>query len=74
MSSTRVIDNLRRVEIFTRLSDAELLTLAVLQALLGFSSEARFIRYAHAHCERSLRFAIGDHANSRWVSGSSWPD
>ena len=28
MSSTRVIDNLRRVEIFTRLSDAELLKIA----------------------------------------------
>ena len=32
-----------------RLSDAELVTLAVLQALLGFDSEARFIRYATAH-------------------------
>lgn len=32
-----------------KLTDAELLTLAVLQALLGFTSEARFIRYAHAH-------------------------
>lgn len=28
------------------LSDAELLTLAVVQALLGYTSEARFIRYA----------------------------
>lgn len=32
-----------------RLSDAELLTLAVLQALLGFTSEARWIRYAKTH-------------------------
>lgn len=32
-----------------RLTDAELVTLAVLQALLGFTSEARFIRYAHSH-------------------------
>jgi Transposase DDE domain len=32
-----------------QLSDAELVTLAVLQALLGFSSEARWMRYAHAH-------------------------
>jgi hypothetical protein len=31
------------------LSDAELATLAVLQALLGFTSEARFIRYARRH-------------------------
>ena len=37
------------VGIAPRLSDAELLTLAVIQALLGFTSEARFIRHAHAH-------------------------
>ena len=37
------------VGIAPRLSDAELVTLAVLQALLGFGSEARFIRYARAH-------------------------
>jgi hypothetical protein len=29
------------------LSDAELVTLSVIQALLGYSNEARFIRYAH---------------------------
>ena len=32
-----------------RISDAELVTLAVMQALLGFTSEARWLRYAHAH-------------------------
>ena len=37
------------VGIAPRLSDAELVTLAVLSALLGFDSEARFIRYAKAH-------------------------
>ena len=37
------------VGITPKLTDAELLTLAVLQALLGFTSEARFIRHAHAH-------------------------
>jgi Transposase DDE domain len=31
------------------LSDAELVTLAVLSALLGFTSERRWLRYAHAH-------------------------
>jgi hypothetical protein len=36
------------VGIAPKLSDAELVTLAVIQALLGFTSEARFIRYAHA--------------------------
>ena len=33
-----------------RLSDAELVTLAVLQALLGFTSEARWVRYATRAC------------------------
>jgi len=37
------------IGIAPKLSDAELLTLAVLQALLGYTSEARFIRYAHIH-------------------------
>ena len=37
------------VGIAPRLNDAELVTLAVIQALLGFTSEAQFIRYAHAH-------------------------
>ncbi len=37
------------VGITPQLSDAELVTLAALQALLGFSSEARFIRHAHTH-------------------------
>ena len=32
-----------------KLSDAELLTLAVLQALLGFTSETRFLRHAAVH-------------------------
>jgi hypothetical protein len=32
-----------------RLSDAELITLVVLQALLGFTSEARWLRYANSH-------------------------
>ena len=37
------------VGIAPRLSDAELVTLAVLSALLRFDSEARFIRWAQAH-------------------------
>ena len=37
------------VGIAPRLSDAELVTLAVLQALLGFTSEARWVRHARAH-------------------------
>ena len=37
------------VGIAPRFSDAELITLAVLQAVLGYHDEARFIRYAHVH-------------------------
>ena len=37
------------VGIAPKLTDAELLTLSVLQAVLGFTSEARFIRHAHTH-------------------------
>jgi hypothetical protein len=37
-----------RVGIAPRLTDAELVTLAVMQALLGRTSEARWLRYAHA--------------------------
>jgi hypothetical protein len=38
------------VGIDPKLSDAELVTLAVMQALLGLTSEARWLRYARAHC------------------------
>jgi hypothetical protein len=37
------------VGIAPKLSDAELLSLAVLQALLGFTSETRFLRHARVH-------------------------
>jgi hypothetical protein len=37
------------VGIGPKLSDAELVTLAVMQALLGFTSEARWLRHARAH-------------------------
>jgi len=42
------------VGIVPKLTDAELVTLAVLQALLGFCSEARWLRYAHAHLGRPV--------------------
>ena len=38
-----------KVGLQPRLSDAELVTLVVLQALLGFTSEARWLRYANTH-------------------------
>jgi hypothetical protein len=44
------------VGIAPKLSDAELVTLAVLQALLGFTSEARFIRHARTHLRPWFRY------------------
>jgi hypothetical protein len=38
-----------KIGIAPKLSDAELVTVAVLQALLGFGSETRFLRYARKH-------------------------
>jgi hypothetical protein len=38
-----------RVGIAPRLSDAELVTLAVMQALLGYTSESRWLRHARCH-------------------------
>jgi hypothetical protein len=38
-----------KVGIAPKLSDAELMTLGVLQALLGFTSETRFLRHAREH-------------------------
>lgn len=38
-----------RVGIVPKLADAELVTLSVMQALLGFTSEARWLRHARAH-------------------------
>jgi hypothetical protein len=38
-----------RIGIAPQISDAELLTLAVMQALLSYTREARWLRYARAH-------------------------
>ncbi|MFJ9365557.1 IS982 family transposase [Nocardia sp. NPDC101769] len=45
-----------RVGIVPRLTDAELVTLAVMQALLGFTSEARWLRHAGAHLRHLFRY------------------
>jgi DDE family transposase len=38
-----------KVGIAPKISDAELITLAVMQAVLGYTSEARWLRYTRAH-------------------------
>jgi hypothetical protein len=45
-----------KVGLEPRLSDAELVTLTVLQALLGFTSEARWLRYATTHLRGMFRY------------------
>jgi hypothetical protein len=78
------------VGISPQLSDAELVTLAVMQALLGFTSEARWIRYAHASLRhlfpylpqqpgynkrlRAARGLIRDCARALAASTSQWTD
>jgi hypothetical protein len=65
-----------RTGIAPRLSDAELVTLAVLQALLGFTSEARWLRHARAglrHLFPYLPQQPGYNKRLRRMSGTiSW--
>ena len=45
-----------QIGIAPQISDAELITLAVLQALLGHTSEARWLRYARTHLQHLFRY------------------
>ena len=44
------------IGIAPRITDAEVITLAVMEALLGFTSEARWLRYARAHLRHLFRY------------------
>jgi hypothetical protein len=48
-----------------QLSDAELVTLAVMQALLGYPSEARWVRHARAHLGHLFRYLPGQSGYNR---------
>jgi hypothetical protein len=60
-----------------KLTDAELVTLSVLQALLGFTSEARWLRHARAHpplirhCIRVLACDTAVWSDDVWVVDST---
>jgi hypothetical protein len=54
-----------RVGLQPRLTDAELVTLAVMQALLGYTSEARWIRHAHAHLGHLFGYLPGQSGYNR---------
>jgi len=45
-----------KVGIAPRISDAELITLAVMQALLGHTSETRWLRYTRSHLQHLFRY------------------
>jgi Transposase DDE domain len=47
------------IGILPRISDAELVTLAVMQALLGYVSEARWLRYARRHLRHLFPYLPG---------------
>jgi hypothetical protein len=55
------------IGIFPRISDAELVTLAVMQALLGFVSEARWLRYARGHLRHLFPYLPGQSGYNRRV-------
>ena len=49
------------------ITDAELITLAVMSALLGYTSERRWLRYAH----QNLRAALQSHQSLQKLPGAS---
>ena len=53
------------VGIAPKLSDAELVTLAVMQALLGFTSEARWLRYADRHLRHLVPYLPGQSGDNK---------
>jgi len=48
-----------KVGIAPKLTDAELITLAVMQAVLGFTSEARWLRHARTHLRQQFPYLPG---------------
>jgi len=65
-----------RIGIAPKLADAELVTLCVMQALLGFTSEARWLRHARAHLRALFPYLPGQSGYNkrlRKISGTiSW--
>jgi hypothetical protein len=55
------------IGIFPRISDAEVVTLAVMQALLGFVSQARWLRYARGHLRHLFPYLPGQSGYNKRV-------
>ncbi len=60
-----------RVGISPKLSDAELITLAVLQALLGFVSETRWLRHARTHLRHLFPYLPRQSGYNKRLRGAS---
>ena len=60
-----------QVGIAPKLSDAELVTLAVMQALLGFTSEARWLRYADRHLRQLFPYLPGQSGYNKRLGGAA---
>jgi hypothetical protein len=54
-----------------KLSDAELVTLAVMQALLGFVSEARWLRHAGRHLRQLFPYLPGQSGYNKRLRGAA---
>jgi Transposase DDE domain len=54
------------------LSDAELLTMAVMSALLGFTSERRWLRYVNAHLAEMFPRRIGQSGYDKRMRKAFW--
>jgi hypothetical protein len=59
------------VGIAPKLSDAELVTLAVLQALLGYTSEARWLRHANRHLCHLFPYLPGQSGYNKRLRGAA---
>ena len=61
-----------KIGLCPKLSDAELLTLAVIQALLGFSSETRFLRHASTHLRHLFPYLPGQSGYNKRLRRAAW--
>ena len=59
------------VGIAPKLSDAELVTLAVMQALLGFTSETRWLRHVQSHLASMFPYVPGQAGYNKRLRAAS---
>lgn len=55
-----------------RLSDAELITLTVMQALEGYTSERRWLRHSHTHLRHPFPYPPGQSRYNKRLRAASY--